>query len=162
METARLRVAPTGVLVVAITVFLLLVMAAPAPASFTPLTGSDAAPLAPPDGANQTGLTAIDVPAAVLPALQRLGITYQDEPHEGLLRAAATSEQLALLRAEGVAVSEIGGVSIFSRSDSASGEGSTTPTTATAATTATTRFPTTTGCTLPSGPIAPAPRRSRR
>lgn len=123
METPRLRVSPAGLLVVAVTVFFLLLLAAPAPAAFVANSTEDGPSLAPPGSADQAGLTAIDVPEGALPVLQRLGIPYQDEERAGLLRAAATAEQLAALHAEGVAVTEIGGVSIMTASDGAAGAG---------------------------------------
>jgi hypothetical protein len=72
------------------------------------------APPAPASPADRD-LTAIDVPAEALPALDRLGIVYQGQPRDGLIRAAASAAQLAALREEGVAYTTIGKVAIVER-----------------------------------------------
>jgi hypothetical protein len=57
-------------------------------------------------------LTAIDVPLDSRPILDRLDIRYQDQPRFGYWRAAATNDQLQLLRQEGVSYSMAGNVAI--------------------------------------------------
>ena len=69
------------------------------------------APPAPASPADRD-LTAIDVPAEALPLLDRLGIVYQGQPRDGLIRAAASASQLAALGREGSAYTTITKVAI--------------------------------------------------
>lgn len=90
-------------LAVAGSVCLLLLLATNAPAA--PLANSD-------DGAASSGLTAIDVSVEALPLIETLGMPHQGEARAGMVRAAATSEQLARLATAGVAFAAIGAVAI--------------------------------------------------
>ena len=58
-------------------------------------------------------LTAIDVSLDAQEILESLGIYYQDEPRFGYWRAAATIDQLAMLRQEGVGYEVAGKVAII-------------------------------------------------
>jgi len=109
MNTQRTRAAgasgPILTLVAVFAALTLLVLFAQPP---VPLEATAAVAAAPP-----RELTAIDVPLEALPIVQQLGLRYLPEPHDGLLRAAATSGQLAALEAAGVAVATLDRVLII-------------------------------------------------
>lgn len=99
--------APAYLVVSVLTLLLLAMLAVPAPAAV--LLPTEPAAADPSAGE----LTAIDVPLAARAAIEQIGLRYQGEPRDDLLRAAGTAEQLAALRAAGVAYSVIGPVAIF-------------------------------------------------
>ncbi len=117
MNRPRGRFLPAGALVPIVVFAILCIMALPAPAAqLDPLdTSSPPPPLT-------GGLTAIDVPLDALAVLQQFQISYQDEPRDGVYRAAVTDEQLARLRQERIAVTEIGKVAILGAGEAPSNE----------------------------------------
>ncbi len=127
MDTRR-RTLPHGVLAVVLIllVFLFLLLLVPTVHSALARALGDAA--LPSAGASAAGevqtrgeLTAIDVPAGAQAVLHDLGLLYQGEARDGLLRAAGTQAQLAALRQQGVSFSEVGPVLVFQGSQDSDG-----------------------------------------
>ena len=103
----RMRNLVPGSLATLVATFLLItVCAVPAPAA-----SRDVLPVAP--ALQQEDLTAVDVPLAALPILQQLEMSYQEQPRDGMLRAAGTAAQLARLAQESVAYTTVGPVAIY-------------------------------------------------